>query len=506
MEKLIGRHIEIQRLNEFYNSGRAEFVAIYGRRRVGKTFLIDSCFQRKYDFYVSGIVEGAMADQLYNFNQALKEYGDCGQPSAKTWRDAFNALKALLEKKLQKGRILVFIDELPCMDTPRSGFLKAFDSFWNTWASKHPEIMLIVCGSATSWMVENIIDSHGGLHNRISREMHLKPFNLAETEAYFINSGFNWNRLTIAQCYITIGGIPYYLSLLRPQESLAQNIDRLFFSEDGELKREYTRLFHALFRKPEKYMQVIDHLSKSRSGVTRKQLIQKTKAHSGEELTKVLKNLEYCDFIRSYSDSGNPTATNGRIYQIVDFYTLFYLKFCKRPTTDPMWWSHNLGRQVQNDWFGIMFEILCVNHIVQIKDALGISGIYTEYAAWRSKTDEKAKIDLLIDRADGIINICELKYSRNDYELEKAEAEKLMRRQSIYELEAKPRKGIQLVLITTRSLLPGKYSSYFTRVLTLDHLFKPTPHLPITAPATPTTPVGARGSSTRKNLPFQPYF
>lgn len=473
MEQIIGRKDEISRLKEIYTSDRAEFVAVYGRRRVGKTFLIDACFQQRYDFYASGVVEGSFDDQLYNFNQALRQYGDGGIPAAKNWRDAFAALRELLDKRLGNGRILIFLDELPCMDTPRSGFLKALDSFWNTWASKHSEVMLIVCGSATSWMVENLIDSHGGLHNRITKEMHVKPFCLAETQEYLAHAGMPWGHLTTAQCYMVLGGIPYYLSLLRREESLAQNIDRLFFSPDGELRREYSRLFYALFRKPEKYMQVLEAISKSRSGMSRQELIDRRKAVSGEELSRVLRNLEYCDFVRSYSASGDAASTNGRIYQVVDFFTLFYLKFCKRPTTDPAWWSHNLGKSTEKDWFGIMFEILCVSHIAQIKQAMGISGIYTEYAAWRSKGPDKAQIDLLIDRADGLIDICEMKYSAGPYSLSKAEAEKLQRRQQIFTAEAKPNKDTRLVLITTQGLAPGLHSSLFAQTLTLDTLFQP---------------------------------
>lgn len=473
MDYIIGRKEEIANLNEYHNSGRPEFVAVYGRRRVGKTYLIDYCFGQSYAFFASGVIEGSMEDQLYNFNQSLKHYGNPNFPIAKNWKDAFSLLRQMLEEKMTSNRrIIVFLDELPCMDTPRSNFLQAIDSFWNTWASKHPEIMLVVCGSATSWMVENLINSHGGLHNRITHEMHIHPFSLSETEEYLKSRGIVWNRLTVAQCYMAMGGIPYYLSLITPTGSLAQNLDHLYFSEDGEMKREYGRLFTALFRRPEKYIRVIESLAQSRSGLTRSQIIKKSKINSGEDLTNVLRNLEYCDFIRSYSMSGKAGDINGRTYQIIDFFTLFYLKFCKKPTTDSQWWSHNLEKSVQNDWFGIMFEILCINHIAQIKEALGISGIYTEYASWRSKSVTKAQIDLVIDRSDDLINICEMKYSKSDYSLDKAEADKLMRRQAAFEEETRQSKGIQIVLITPRSLKSNKYSSLIHKVITLDSLFQ----------------------------------
>lgn len=472
MMKIIGRKDELSRLNQYYKSGKPEFVAIYGRRRVGKTYLVDTCFDQKYDFYVSGTIEASMAVQLFNFNAALKRYGGEQTPIAKNWMEAFLILTQILEAKPKKERLLIFVDELPCFDTPRSGFVNAFDTFWNTWASKRANVMLIVCGSATSWMVENLIDSHGGLHNRITQEIHLKPFCLHETEEYLKDMGIKWPRLNVAQCYMAMGGIPYYLSLLNQKESLSKNLDRLFFAKDAILKREYERLFHALYRKPEKYMEVVEILAKSRKGLSRKEIIEKNKMASGEELTKILRNLEYCDFVRSYSMSGSPLTSNSKIYQIIDPYTLFYIKFCAQATSDPEWWSHNIGKSVQNDWWGNAFELLCISHIKQIKEALGISGIYTEYAGWRSKGGEKAQIDLLIDRADDMVSLCEMKYSKTLYILTKSEAAKLERRQNIFEQESKSNKGVQLVLITPMGLKEGKYSQIISNVVILDDLFR----------------------------------
>lgn len=471
MEQLIGRKIEQRKLLGYSKSKKAEFVAVYGRRRVGKTFLIDACFGGKYDFYMSGVVEGKLGDELYAFNSALAEYG-CQASPAQNWKEAFSNLKALLQPKLKQKRVLVFIDELPCLDTPRSGFVQAFDAFWNSWASKHASIMLIVCGSATSWMIENIVDSHGGLHNRITHELHLRPFSLYETKEYLETSGFKWDKLTIAQCYMTMGGVPYYLGMLDPAMSLAQNLDKLYFEHDGPLRREYERLFHAIFRRPEKYVRVIECLAKSRSGLTRSEIMASAKIKSGDEMSRSLRNLEYCDFLRSFSTNSRPNAINNRAYQITDFFVLFYLKFCKKPTTDPQWWSHNLGKSVQNEWFGIMFEILSVLHISQIKMALGIDGIYTEYASWRSKKDAKAQIDLLIDRSDNMVTICEMKYSKGDYALDKEESEKLERRTEVYEAEVRPNKGLQLALVTTRGLKQNKYSSLISRTVTLADLFQ----------------------------------
>ena len=473
MEKIIGRKNEIKLLNEYYNSGRAEFIAVYGRRRIGKTFLVRSVFKDTMTFEMSGSINAPTETQLTNFRFALKEFnkGETGQIN--NWTEAFHELKIYLKARLGNGRLVVFIDELPCLDTPRAGFQQAFEHFWNSWASAQREIMLIVCGSATSWMISNLIDSHGGLHNRITHEMHLAPFSLYETEEYLKERSFTWTRLQILQIYSALGGVPYYLDLLQKSQSVEQNIDRLFFSEYGELRREYDRLYVSLFRNSELYTKIIELLAKTKQGITRKEIAEKISITSGGTLTNALKELINCDFIRAYYTREKKIKKTELMYQLTDLYTLFYINFCNKPATDPAFWSHINGKPIQNTWYGLSFERFCMHHIPQIKKALHIEGIYTEFYSWRSKySTPAAQIDLIIERADNIINLCEIKYSIAPYSITKEEELKIRNRLADFQAETGIKKGILTTIITTFGIRPNMHSGVAQVEITLDDLFE----------------------------------
>ena len=289
---VIGRTKELEQLRQFVASDRPELIAVYGRRRVGKTYMISETFSDALAFDMTGVLGGTLKTELSAWDRAMRRSGYNKTEKATNWFDAFAALEDLMETKFRPHeRHILFIDELPCLDTPKSEFLPAFDHFWNSWASRRSGLKLIVCGSAASWIVTNLINSHGGLHNRITHEMHIRPFTLSETEKYLKSQGFSWSRLMIAQTYMVFGGIPYYLSLLSKSESLSQNIDRLFF-QDGELADEYERLYRSLFKNANIYMNVIKALANAKSGLTRQELQKKLKLGDGGNLTAVLKNLE----------------------------------------------------------------------------------------------------------------------------------------------------------------------------------------------------------------------
>ncbi|MGM9868463.1 MAG: ATP-binding protein [Sodaliphilus sp.] len=469
---IIGRTKEIQALKQYYHSGKAEFVALYGRRRVGKTFLVRQLFENRLTFDMTGIMEGAKADQLTAFHTAMKACGYRGK-KAVTWLDAFFALRELLSQKMVKGeRCLIFIDELPCFDTPKAGFVNALGHFWNSWANWQPEIMLIVCGSATSWMVRNVIDNHGGLHDRITHEILLRPFTLSETEAFFKANGFLWERISIVQAYMAMGGIPYYLGLFQRNESPAQGIDRLFFSEQGELRKEYRRLFSSLFRTPAPYLQIIDALAKHPQGLTRTQLAEATGICNNGNLGDMLTDLVYCDFLCKNPVRKKKVSTTSAIFQLVDFYTIFYKSFVENAGVRHQFWSLNVGKPEINTWYGLAYERVCKAHIREIKQALGIVGVSTECYSWRSKASVPgAQIDLIIDRADGIINLCEVKYSDATYTLNKEEYLKIMHRRNVFRTETGVTKTIIPTLITTFGQAEGMYGAQITTSITLDHLF-----------------------------------
>ncbi len=472
MDHFFGRQEEIAELKRYYESGKPEFIAIYGRRRVGKTFLVDSLFGSEYTFSTSGIIGGTQEEELNAFTEDLRRCGYKGR-KPRSWLKAFEALRFLLEQKLVSGRrMVVFIDELPCLATPKSSLVKAVDRFWNTWGSKHAEVFLIVCGSATSWIIRNIIDNKGGLHDRITHEKHLFPFSLSETREYLRQSGFRWTDICVLQAYMILGGIPYYLNLLDRNKSLAENVDLLFFGKEAPLAREFDRLYKSLFNSPDKYKAIIKTLSGSRKGMTRGELAKKLKVNDNGHFGDTLEDLVNCDFIRYYNLKGKIVKATGGLYQLVDFYSIFHQTFLTKKVTDVHYWSNTLNTPIQNTWYGLAFERVAMAHIPQILKAIGVDRILTQYYSWRSTdSPQGAQIDLAIDRADGIVNLCEIKYSTGTYVISKEEFLKLNNRSEAFRRETGTKKGLFITFITTYGLEKNGYSDIANSQVTMDDLF-----------------------------------
>lgn len=471
-QTIVGRKKELSLINQYFNSGKAEFIAVYGRRRVGKTFLIRQHFRNQFAFDMTGIMEGTKSEQMTAFHTALKTYGYTGKKNT-NWIDAFFALRQVLESRIEEGkRCVIFIDELPCLDTPKAGFVNALGHFWNNWANWQSEIMLIVCGSATSWMVRNVIDNHGGLHDRITHEIHLHPFTLTETEEFFKLNGFSWNRLSIMQTYMAIGGIPYYMSLFERTDSPATGLDRLFFSGNAELKKEYRRLFSSLFKNPHPYLEIITLLSKHPKGMTREEISTELKTSNNGKLGEMLTDLIYCDFLQRNNVREKRIKSNSAIYQLIDFYTIFYNTFANKNIMEEHFWTRNINTPEINIWYGLAFERVCKAHIEKIKTALGIASVSTEYYSWRSNLIEKgAQIDIIIDRADNTINLCEVKYSENLYSLDKEEYMKIQNRISVFKEATNTRSNIIPTMITTFGMKEGTYSDQIIAKINMEDLF-----------------------------------
>lgn len=472
MGNIIGREKEIALLEQYIQSDKAEFIALYGRRRVGKTYLINSLFADKYAFSMTGVIDGEPSEQMEAFVESLGFYGYEINQTPTSWMKAFAELRKFLQPKVEKGApVILFFDEIPSLDTQRSGFIRALGYFWNSWASLHDNIKLIVCGSATSWMIKNIIDAKGGLHNRITHEMCLRQFTLGETEKYLIAKGFLWNRLSILQCYMTFGGVAYYLSLLNPQESLVQNIDRLFFNENAELRREYDRLFKTLFNSTEPYKKIVKLLADNKKGLTRSEISSRLSI-SGSTLTTMLENLQNCEFIRLYYVRDKKVKSTGGIYKLTDFYIMFYLNFVPKAKTESNFWSNHINTPEVNNWFGLTYESICLTHIRQIKEVLHLDSISTKCYSWRSKNSMPgAQIDLIIDRADDMINLCEVKYSKDDYKITQEDDRLLRNRMTAFQNETGTRSGIYLTMITTFGFAPSVYNETVPVKLGMDCLF-----------------------------------
>lgn len=459
-------------LDEIAGSSKSEFVAVTGRRRVGKTFLIKEFFENRISFHTAGMSNEDTAHQLKSFYQDLLGAGLSSETAPpKDWIEAFALLRKLLESSDAKRKV-VFLDELPWMDTPKSGFVSALEHFWNAWAAMRSDIVLIACGSSTSWMMDKLINSHGGLYNRITRRILLQPFTLRETEAMLRHKGFMLSRYEIAVCYMILGGIPFYLDLLEPSMTLSENVDNLLFRREGQLRYEFQNLYASLFKHSERYINAVTALSGSRCGMTRNEIVEKTGKGSSGGLTAVLKNLEYCGFVRSFSTFKGKRGEN-LIYQLVDFFTLFHFRFLQdSKTATGHFWTSLQGKPKFYTWAGLSFEMLCIRHVPQIKATLGISGIESLEYAWRINGENGGQIDLVIDRADPTINICEVKFSQNQFEISKEYEEKLRDRLSAFAGMTKGKKSLQLTFITTYGIKRNIYSGIVAKSLTLDDLFK----------------------------------
>ena len=475
---MIGRNKVISELNELYDSNEAQLVAIYGRRRIGKTYLIEQTFKNKFAFKHAGLSPlehektGMLEAQLKHFYNSLKTYGLHGGTCPTNWLDAFLLLQQLLEKADNGERQVVFIDELPWMDTARSGFITAFEGFWNNWGAHRDNLMVIVCGSANSWMLDKLINNHGGLYGRVTYEIKLSPFTLGECEELFQERKIKLSRYDIAQCYMAVGGIPFYLRYFKKGLSLAQNIDELFFTDGAKLRFEYDRLFTSVFANPGLVKSVVELLHTKNMGFTRREITEKLKISDGGAITSCLNALIASDFIIKYV----PFGMNGKQehYRLVDPFCIFFLRFAKdNQEMSDGHWMQNVKSQSVVSWRGIGFENLCFNHISQIKYALGISGVATRQSMWSKRSDdtEGTQIDLLIDRSDNIINMCEIKYCSDDYAVNKDYYRTILRRQDILSKEIPKTKAIHSTLITTFGLAYNEYSGAFDKVITLEDLF-----------------------------------
>ena len=480
MARIIGRNKEIKELHTLYKSNQAHLVAIYGRRRVGKTFLVDQALNGKITFRHAGLSpvdeegkKNLMPEQLKHFYHSLLLQGMPKSHIPTSWLEAFFMLSMHLQNNDTGRRQVVFLDELPWLDTPRSGFLTAFEGFWNTWACHRDNVMVIVCGSANSWILDKLINNHGGLYGRTTHIIKLSPFTLNECEQFFKSKNIPISRYDIVQSYMIFGGVPYYLNYFEPQLSLPQNVDRLMFANDGKLKDEYDRLFASVFSSPEDMKAIVECIGRRHSGYMRKEISSFTGIEDSGNLSDKLKALVASNFIIEYAPFGD-SVRNTR-YKLVDPFCRFYQTYIKgRHNLPEDFWTQNIDSQAMISWRGIAFEEVCLNHIPQIKKGLGIAGVSTEQSSWIQRGDdnnEGSQIDLIIKRKDNIYNLCEIKFYSENFTVDKSYHAKLAHRKNLV-LEHIPRKAaIHSTLITTYGLTHNEYSSDFISVVTLGDLF-----------------------------------
>ncbi len=477
MENLfIGREEEKAILLEAVESYESELVAVIGRRRVGKTYLIDSVYKEHIIFEVTGLQNASKKEQLENFMlQLAAAYG--GIPPLKTptsWLQAFALLIAYLKQVTTSKKKVVFLDELPWLATHKSGFLNGLSYFWNSWAVKQ-SIVVVICGSAASWMIQKVVNNRGGLHNRITKQIHLQPFTLLETEEYLKARKVHLNRYQAIQIYMALGGVPHYLKEVKNGKSAAQNINQICFVKNARLKHEFLRLYPALFANSEKHIAIIRALATKWKGLMRKEISQLSGIVEGGSLSRILMELEHSGFISAYRPFGKKKKQ--KQYRLTDEYSLFYLKFIEGQEYEGQdVWHHLSQTQLYRTWSGYAFENVCLKHIPQIKKSLDIAGIYSLSSSFYHKGNAQQKgtqIDLLIDRKDQVINLIEIKFYNETYTINKTYAENLRDKRRVFKAVTKTRKQLFFVMITTFGLTSNEYSmELIGQVLVLNDLFR----------------------------------
>ncbi|MCF6356709.1 MAG: AAA family ATPase [Draconibacterium sp.] len=470
---LVGRLEEIEIMKEMLSSDESEMLAVIGRRRVGKTFLIREVYKDAICFEITGIKDASKEEQLYNFSIQLAEFSKSEIELAvpNNWIKAFNQLARYLDSLKSKKKKVIFFDELPWLSTRRSGFLEALAHFWNNRASRQ-NIVVVICGSAASWMIDKVVNNKGGLHNRITRLIQLEPFNLQETEMFFKTKSVKLNHYQIVQIYLTMGGIPHYLKEVKPGLSAAQNIDKICFQKNGLLKNEFQNLYAALFENAQNHEKIIRVLANKGIGLTRNELVKLLKISDGGSLTRYLNELITSGFISKYQPFGKQKKET--LYRLTDEYSLFYIRFIERG-------KNRLFAQIYNhqqwkSWSGFAFESVCMKHVKQIKHALGISGVLTTESSFikrGTQQNEGFQIDLLIDRNDNSINICEMKFYESEFEIDAEYAKKLRHKIAGFREYSKTRKQLFVTLVSTFGVKQNKHSTGLVdNSITIDWLFK----------------------------------
>jgi len=472
--KLIGRIEETLLLKSLLDKDEPEFVAVYGRRRIGKTYLVRQVYANRIVFECSGLHQKDMAQQLENFWLTLTEYNNTDKPSQppKTWLQAFALLRGYLSGLPTGEKKVVFLDEISWFETPRSGFLAALDNFWNQFCTKRPDIILVMCGSAASWIIQKVINDRGGLHNRITQHVQLMPFRLGEMKAFLEAQNVQLSLKDIAQLYMCVGGIPFYIKDLRPGKSVAQILDELLLGNGARLKDEFPNLYAALFKHNQGHETVVQALAQKNKGLTRNEILKATGMSSGGGLTLVLEELLQCGFIQRIHPFTK--VSEDCLYRLVDEFSLFYFRFLHHRKGANSWQQIAETPAFKN-WSGYAFENLCFKHVFQIKKALGIHGIVSNEYSWAKKGSAAmpgAQIDFIIDRSDNCINLLELKFHNTEFEVTKEYASHLREKVEMFKQYTHTRKNVFLTLLT---VFGAKRNEHFlatvTQELTLDVLF-----------------------------------
>jgi len=475
-QPLVGRQQEMAVLEKAFHSNEAELVAVFGRRRVGKTFLVRASYANKIGFEMTGIQNGSMREQLQHFTDRLNYHARPMLPfsAPRNWQEAFQMLIVYLEKYFNREKTVVFLDEFPWLAGKKSDFLRAFGLFWNSWASQN-NVVVVICGSAASWMIKNVVRDKGGLHNRITRRIHLQPFHLHEAELFLKSRGIKLDRYQLVQIYMAMGGIPHYLKEVEAGKTATQNIDQICFSPQGLLRDEFMQLYPALFDRAENHMRIVRVLANTWQGMSRAEILEQTNLADGGSTSDTLEELVNSGFVATFYAFGKKKKEIR--YRLIDEFSLFYLQFIENKRGEGAGtWERLAQTQPWKSWSGYAFESICLKHVAQIKKALGIAGVYATASSYIKKGvdgEPGIQFDLLIDRNDHVITICELKFYGAEFTIDKATAMAYRNKLATFKEATQTRKQIFLAMITTFGVKQNQYSlGLIDASLTMDDLFE----------------------------------
>ena len=471
---MIGRKKEIQLFQDLIKKDESSFVAIYGRRRVGKTYLVRESFNNRFTFSHAGLADANKSEQLQAFGVSLVEAGMELKSEPKNWIEAFALLRELVKSSNEQKKV-IFIDELSWMDTRGSNLISALENFWNGWASGRKDVVLIVCASATSWMLNKVIHNKGGLYNRLTAQIHLQQFTLGECREYLVAQNVAMNNYQILQLYMILGGVPYYWSLIKKGLGVPKNVDSLFFCENAPLADEFRYLYAAIFKNPTDYIKIIETLASKNSGMSREEIAQMSGLPNSGNLTDKLDELISSGFVRRYYFYGK--KKKDATYQLVDLFTIFYFRFLTSKSGDENFWSNQINTPTVNAWEGVAFEMVCLLHVNQIKKKLGISGVLTECYSFHCKANPDkglfgSQVDLLIERRDQVINLCEMKFSESEYNISEKFVMDLRKKISDFRNYTGTKYAIYSTLVSTYGVVDNSYSYEIQSIVKAEDLFE----------------------------------
>jgi len=470
--EIIARKKEKKVLADILWSKSAELLAIYGRRRVGKTFLVRNFFESLDNviyFEMAGQKQESgeyapLKYQLGNFKYQFERTFSKEIQVPQSWQEAFNILKKEVDRFDDANvKLILFFDELPWLCSPKSGFFEALDQAWNTSFERQHNVKVIVCGSAASWMLKKIVHAKAGFSRRITHKIQLPPFSLKETKEYLTFKGFDLSLMSIAEIYMIFGGIPYYLNFMNPHKSIYQNIEDECFDISGRLVDEYHLVFDSLFNHSNNHKKIVEFIASRQKGVLLKELTKQFSSLKGGSLSRIIDNLVGSSFIKKTAPLYN--EKKGTTYRIIDEYILFYLKWIKSApqsiieSPNTLYFQSIAQKNAYSSWKGFAFERLCLKHEYQIRKALGIHKILTMPSMvyfYDEQGKRSSQIDLLFERADRVITICEMKYSETEYSLKKSDIKSMMHKKKdlrrYLSAKKKGQKDIHICYITSNGV------------------------------------------------------